>query len=259
MTALAGLTFAAASSPAAIVVFDSPQGPPQTPAEFYTAAANGDAARLDEYLRAGVNANAPLPSPPPAPLSDAINPRNLAGLLLRQGGATPLMFAVTSRQSAAIAALLAAGANREAATRAGWRPLDIAAAQNDIAGMQQILGVQPGSDAAALRIDVSLAEQRATLSRAGITVLTTEISSGRPDKPTPPGTYVVTQKYKDWRSTLYHNASMPWFLRLSCGAVGLHAGYLPGHAASHGCMRLPPIMAKRFYDLTPLGTVVVIR
>ena len=90
-------------------------------------------------------------------------------------------------------------------------------------------------------------------------MLSTEISSGKPDMPTPPGTYVVTQKYKDWHSTLYNNASMPHFLRLSCGAVGLHAGHLPGRPASHGCICLPPAMAKRFYDLVPTGTVVTIR
>jgi lipoprotein-anchoring transpeptidase ErfK/SrfK len=95
--------------------------------------------------------------------------------------------------------------------------------------------------------------------RDGATVLTTKVSSGRKEKPTPRGKYVVTQKYTEWRSTLYHNASMPFFMRLSCSPVGLHAGVIPDYPASHGCVRLPPNIAKQLYAMVPRGTVVEIR
>ncbi len=243
---------------AAVVVFNNPAGPPQMPAEFFSAAMAGDVERIRGFLSAGVDVNTPVPLPAPGALADAVNARTYSGLLLRQGNASALMFAAANRQAAAVDALLDAGANRYASTRTGTRPLDIAAELGDIAGMQQMLGVRPGSDAATMRLDVDLRAQRVTLSRGGVPIMSSEISSGRPDKPTPPGTYVVTQKYKEWRSTLYHNASMPHFLRLSCGSVGLHAGYLPGHPASHGCIRLPAAVAQRFYDIVPTGTVVKI-
>ena len=86
----------------------------------------------------------------------------------------------------------------------------------------------------------------------------TKVSSGKREKPTPPGKYVVTQKYPDWRSTLYHNASMPFFLRLSCSPVGLHAGVIPGYPASHGCVRLPREVAQKLFTMIPKGTVVEI-
>jgi lipoprotein-anchoring transpeptidase ErfK/SrfK len=38
----------------------------------------------------------------------------------------------------------------------------------------------------------------------------------------------------------------------------MHEGYLPGYAASHGCIRLPSDMAAAFYHATPLGTPVEI-
>jgi lipoprotein-anchoring transpeptidase ErfK/SrfK len=41
-------------------------------------------------------------------------------------------------------------------------------------------------------------------------------------------------------------------------AYGLHAGELPGYAASHGCIRLPASWAKRFYYASKVGTPVVI-
>ena len=106
---------------------------------------------------------------------------------------------------------------------------------------------------------MDLATQKATLSRDGIPEITTKVSSGKKEKPTPQGTYVVTQKYTTWRSTLYHNAPMNFFLRLSCSPVGLHQGVVPGYPASHGCVRLPEAVAKKFYEIVPRGTLVVIR
>jgi len=36
----------------------------------------------------------------------------------------------------------------------------------------------------------------------------------------------------------------------------MHAGYLPGYPASHGCVRLPREMAGHFYNNVSLGTPV---
>jgi hypothetical protein len=40
------------------------------------------------------------------------------------------------------------------------------------------------------------------------------------------------------------------------GAVGMHAGRLPGYPASHGCVRLPPAKAVLFYNIAEIGTPV---
>ena len=53
-------------------------------------------------------------------------------------------------------------------------------------------------------------------------------------------------------------ASMPYFLRI-VGGVGLHAGYLPGYPASHGCIRMPESKAKRFFEAAKVGTPVTIK
>ena len=41
---------------------------------------------------------------------------------------------------------------------------------------------------------------------------------------------------------------MPYFLRIH-GGIGMHAGYLPGYPASHGCIRLPEKMAVHFLKM----------
>jgi lipoprotein-anchoring transpeptidase ErfK/SrfK len=39
----------------------------------------------------------------------------------------------------------------------------------------------------------------------------------------------------------------------------MHAGYLPGYPASHGCIRLPEKMAVQFFNNAAVGTPVEIR
>ena len=227
--------------------------------EFFAAAANGNVPAVKKALEEGVSVDATIPRPVPPDLAGQFNPHTRVSWLLNEPGATALMLAAANGKSDMVAELLADKANREARTRSGLRPLDIAAERNDTAMMQLLLGVTPQSDAARLSIVVDLGTQRATLSRDGQPIMVTKVSSGKKEKPTPPGKYVVTQKYTDWRSTLYHNASMPFFLRLSCSPVGLHAGVIPDYPASHGCVRLPAEIAKKFYEIVPRGTLVEIR
>ena len=51
---------------------------------------------------------------------------------------------------------------------------------------------------------------------------------------------------------------MPYFLRIH-GGIGMHAGYLPGYPASHGCIRLSEKMAVQFFKNAAVGTPVEIR
>ena len=259
LTLFCFLCFSALRAEVAVIDVEVPPrfaGP--TP-EFFAAAASGDLAQLQRSLDEGVSVDAPVPSPPSAELTALFKPHSLGIRLVNAPGATALMFATVYGRADAMTALIAAKANVEARTHAGLRPLDLAAERGDIPAMQMLLGVTPASEAAHLSIVVDLDKQNAVLSRDGQPVLTTKVSSGKKEKPTPPGKYVVTQKYTEWRSTLYHNAKMPFFLRLSCSPVGLHAGVIPGYPASHGCVRLPPEVAHKLYDIVPKGTPVEIR
>jgi lipoprotein-anchoring transpeptidase ErfK/SrfK len=38
----------------------------------------------------------------------------------------------------------------------------------------------------------------------------------------------------------------------------MHAGYLPGYAASHVSVRLPPKMAEHFFSNVSVGTTVTV-
>ena len=136
------------------------------------------------------------------------------------------------------------------------------------------------------KIKIVRAEQKAYFYKGDKLVGMTPISSGDEGHGTPAGRYKVTQKSRDHASSLYGviknkatgevvnkdadtrkhkagpgevfiNAPMPNFLRFN-GAIGMHTGYLPGYPASHGCVRLPDFMARKFFDNAVIGTPVIV-
>ena len=135
-------------------------------------------------------------------------------------------------------------------------------------------------------IKINIAKQQAYFYKGNQLVGQTSIATGKEGKRTPKGTFKVTQKSKDHKSSLsgvikdnatgeivvsdaktgrnvpkagqtFVNAPMPNFLRFN-GAIGMHTGHLPGYPASHGCVRLPNRMAEHFYENARLGTPVIV-
>jgi hypothetical protein len=53
----------------------------------------------------------------------------------------------------------------------------------------------------------------------------------------------------------YLAAPMPYFIEFR-KYVGIHAGYLPGYPASHGCVRMPRDLAAEFFAGVQIGTPV---
>jgi lipoprotein-anchoring transpeptidase ErfK/SrfK len=116
----------------------------------------------------------------------------------------------------------------------------------------------PAPAEGALKIVVSLPQQKAFVFRAGALLATAPVSTGRPGHPTPVGTFRILQKQVHHRSNIYSNAPMPYMQRLTTYGIALHAGQLPGYPASHGCIRLPWAFAKKLYGMTDGSTLVTI-
>jgi hypothetical protein len=53
----------------------------------------------------------------------------------------------------------------------------------------------------------------------------------------------------------YMPAPMPYFMEFR-KYVGMHAGFLPGYPASHGCVRMPRDLAAEFFARVQVGTLV---
>jgi hypothetical protein len=76
------------------------------------------------------------------------------------------------------------------------------------------------------------------------------------------GKYTVKDKDANHFSQTYLNdygmpTPMPWALRIY-GRVWIHAGDVVGGYASHGCINLPLLPAKKVFQWADLGTVVVV-
>lgn len=134
-------------------------------------------------------------------------------------------------------------------------------------------------------ITIDLTEQRAHFFKGETEVGQSKISSGKKGFETPTGEFKIIQRDKDHVSNLYGDfvdeagvlksnvdvtkekppegakfagSKMPYFLRFH-GGTGMHAGRLPGYRASHGCVRLPRVMAEHFFEHAPLGTPVRVK
>lgn len=135
-------------------------------------------------------------------------------------------------------------------------------------------------------IKINRSQQKAYFYKGDKLVGISRISSGKEDTGTPPGKYKITQKNKDHKSSLYgtikdkatgqvinenadirvdkvlpgqvfYNAPMPNYMRFN-NAIGMHTGYLPGYAASHGCVRMPHHMSTKFFENAEVGTPVIV-
>jgi lipoprotein-anchoring transpeptidase ErfK/SrfK len=116
---------------------------------------------------------------------------------------------------------------------------------------------QPDSEAP-LTVTVDLTNQLAWVYRGEVLIGLSTISAGAPGYETPTGSYTILQKNVTHKSNLYDDAPMPFMQRLTWDGIALHAGSIPGHPASHGCVRLPKGFAKLLYGATKLGTTVTI-
>jgi lipoprotein-anchoring transpeptidase ErfK/SrfK len=133
-------------------------------------------------------------------------------------------------------------------------------------------------------VEIDLEQQMAYLIQSGRPVLASPISSGRSGHLTQNGSFKILEKERTHYSSMYGkivdargntivadaDADMPvppggkfipapmhYFMRFT-GADGLHAGYLPGYPASHGCVRMPQEYAIAFFNSVSVGTPVTV-
>jgi hypothetical protein len=129
---------------------------------------------------------------------------------------------------------------------------------------------------------INLTEQTACLFQNGRLAFISPIASGKEGWGTPTGNFKVISKDLNHQSgnfglvtdaygrivnpnatpgsyvppgCHYQAAPMPYFMEFR-KYVGMHAGYLPGHPASHGCVRMPRDLAAEFFARVQVGTPV---
>jgi hypothetical protein len=86
----------------------------------------------------------------------------------------------------------------------------------------------------------------------------TPISTGKRRHETPSGVFPILQKRQFHRSNIYSGAPMPYMQRLTWDGIALHAGWVPGYPASHGCVRVPRAFAQSLFKLTNMSATTVV-
>jgi len=73
---------------------------------------------------------------------------------------------------------------------------------------------------------------------------------------TPTGRFTVVRKIAGWHKSPLGMLYYPSFITQG---VAIHGSLsVPPRPASHGCIRIPNSAAKEFFDVTPIGTVVLV-
>jgi lipoprotein-anchoring transpeptidase ErfK/SrfK len=133
------------------------------------------------------------------------------------------------------------------------------------------------------RVEVRIGEQKVYVYQGTEIAGESPTTTGKPGHDTPPGHYTILVKDIDHKSNLYgvfldangyiidgnaevgekpppgavyDSADMPYYMRIRDDGVGMHAGYLPGYPASHGCIRLPHAFAELLFSNVSVGTPV---
>lgn len=124
-----------------------------------------------------------------------------------------------------------------------------------------------------LAVDVNLTTQLVKVTYNGTLVREYLSSTGKSTTPTPPGRFKILQKQELRIGSASPHYRMPHFQLLTPGGVGFHSlPYLEndkglfwtealnhiGRRVSHGCVRLLPEDSKELFNLTAIGTPVVI-
>jgi hypothetical protein len=107
-------------------------------------------------------------------------------------------------------------------------------------------------------IIVDLSRQLLQVYRNGVEIGRSTVSSGVASHETPTGIFTILQKRITHHSNTYHEASMPFMERLTWGGLAIHAGGVPGHPESHGCVHVPLAFARKLYGVTVKGATVLI-
>jgi lipoprotein-anchoring transpeptidase ErfK/SrfK len=107
-------------------------------------------------------------------------------------------------------------------------------------------------------IVISKKSQHMYVFHQGVPWSNSRISSGKRRHETPSGVFPILQKRKFHRSNIYSNAPMPFMQRLTWDGIALHAGRVPGYAASHGCIRMPIGFAEALFKLTNMSQTTVV-
>lgn len=180
---------------------------------------------------------------------------SLGGASTAEAGLFSRIFDTTAEAESGLQPLNGKRAMKRAKARVVRSDAGYIDSHNDALIDKKFLEASAGSNAER-RIIVDIEKQRAYLLIDGRVAIDTAVSTARGDKFTPRGSFKITERVREGKTSNLYDCPLPYWMRLDHSAIGLHIGDLPGYAASAGCVRLPFSIAPYMFDHTRSGTTV---
>lgn len=123
-----------------------------------------------------------------------------------------------------------------------------------------------GVDIGKTYVEVDLTNQHMWFYKDGVVALETDVVTGKPTTPTPPGAFYIWNREPNaiLRGVDYETPVKYW-MPIDWDGVGIHDsnwqsayGNLYLTVGSHGCINTPPGVMEKLFAIAPVGTPVLV-
>lgn len=116
------------------------------------------------------------------------------------------------------------------------------------------------SNPAAVKVYISTGAGRLYVTEGNEVLLATPVGVGTSASPTPHGTFCIESKIRQRRRSSSPGAGypMPFWMSFHSPAYGMHWGFVKPFPSTHGCVRMPLNSVRKVFDMTRVGTPVIV-
>lgn len=118
---------------------------------------------------------------------------------------------------------------------------------------------QPANPSA-VKIHISTGAGKLYVTEGNEVLLATPVGVGTRSAPTPHGSFRIDSKTRHRRRASSPGAGypMPYWMSFHSAAYGMHWGFVKPYPSTHGCIRMPLNSARKVFDMTRVGTPVIV-
>ena len=111
-----------------------------------------------------------------------------------------------------------------------------------------------------VKVHISTGPGRLYVTEGDEVLLATPVAVGTKATPTPKGTFRINSKTRHRRRQGNPGAGYPmtYWMSFYSPAYGMHWGFVKPYPCTHGCVRMPLNSARKVFDMTKVGTPVIV-
>lgn len=116
------------------------------------------------------------------------------------------------------------------------------------------------SNPSAVKVHISTGAGKLYVTEGNEVLLATPVGVGTDATPTPKGNFKITSKnrYRRRQSNPGAGYPMTYWMSFYSPAHGMHWGFVKPYPSTHGCVRMPINSARKVFEMTRVGTPVIV-